>query len=473
MQPLIAQVRAPAARPGRRAPASSRRSAAPSTRSPASSAPARRRWRSSARRGASAQTDSTGAAARRNRHRQGAAGARASTRRSARAAAPFVSVNIAAVPDTLLEAEFFGVAPGAYTGADRKGRDGKFKLADGGTLFLDEIGDMPLGAAGQAAARAAGAARSSRWARNKVMRVDVRVIAATCRDLPAMVRDGQLPRRPVLPPQRAADPRAAAARAARRHRGAGRGAGRGHRAAQRPAAARARAPTRWRCWRAQRWPRQHPRAAQRAGAGDAMRSDSQRIDARAARSASCARPGIEQIAAAPMPRRAAPTAQARRAAALLRPLAEQVAELERQAIAAALAATGGNKLAAARLLGHLARHALRAAGTRCLKSRQLSEYQTICNCLNFRQSATGASQRKSFGINGWRRWHELCNIHALSQSKTGDNAMNRRTCVALAALAAAAFACPRPGPRPRKSRSPTSTARPARSRPTASRRRPA
>ena len=56
----------------------------------------------------------------------------------------FVSVNIAAVPDTLLEAEFFGVAPGAYTGADRKGRDGKFKLADGGTLFLDEIGDMPL-----------------------------------------------------------------------------------------------------------------------------------------------------------------------------------------------------------------------------------------------------------------------------------------------------------------------------------------
>jgi transcriptional regulator of acetoin/glycerol metabolism len=57
---------------------------------------------------------------------------------------PFVGVNIAAVPDTLLEAEFFGVAPGAYTGADRKGREGKFKLADGGTLFLDEIGDMPL-----------------------------------------------------------------------------------------------------------------------------------------------------------------------------------------------------------------------------------------------------------------------------------------------------------------------------------------
>ena len=64
---------------------------------------------------------------------------------SSRAAGPLVSVNIAAVPDTLLEAEFFGVAPGAYTGAERKGRDGKFKLADRGTLFLDEIGDMPLG----------------------------------------------------------------------------------------------------------------------------------------------------------------------------------------------------------------------------------------------------------------------------------------------------------------------------------------
>lgn len=62
---------------------------------------------------------------------------------SSRVSGPFVSVNIAAISDTLLEAEFFGVAPGAYTGADRRGRGGKFKLADGGTLFLDEIGDMP------------------------------------------------------------------------------------------------------------------------------------------------------------------------------------------------------------------------------------------------------------------------------------------------------------------------------------------
>jgi len=62
---------------------------------------------------------------------------------SARSVGPFVGLNIAAVPETLLEAEFFGVAPGAFTGADRKGREGKFRLAHGGTLFLDEIGDMP------------------------------------------------------------------------------------------------------------------------------------------------------------------------------------------------------------------------------------------------------------------------------------------------------------------------------------------
>ncbi|RQR24083.1 MULTISPECIES: sigma-54-dependent Fis family transcriptional regulator [unclassified Burkholderia] len=63
---------------------------------------------------------------------------------SARADKPFVAVNVAAIPDSLLEVELFGAAAGAYTGADRKGRIGKFELAHGGTLFLDEIGDMPL-----------------------------------------------------------------------------------------------------------------------------------------------------------------------------------------------------------------------------------------------------------------------------------------------------------------------------------------
>src|SRR5690606_25444283 len=63
---------------------------------------------------------------------------------SPRADRPFVGVNVAAVPENLLEAEFFGVAPGAYAGADRRTREGKFQLANGGTLFLDEVGDMPL-----------------------------------------------------------------------------------------------------------------------------------------------------------------------------------------------------------------------------------------------------------------------------------------------------------------------------------------
>jgi len=108
---------------------------------------------------------------------------------SPRAARPFVSVNIAAVPDTLLEAEFFGVAPGAYTGAERKGRDGKFKLADRGTLFLDEIGDMPL-ALQSKLLRVLQEQEIEPLGSNRVERVDLRVIAATSRDLSAMVADG-------------------------------------------------------------------------------------------------------------------------------------------------------------------------------------------------------------------------------------------------------------------------------------------
>jgi transcriptional regulator with PAS, ATPase and Fis domain len=108
----------------------------------------------------------------------------------ARAAQPFVGVNIAAVPETLLEAEFFGVAPGAYTGADRKARAGKFKLADRGTLFLDEIGDMPL-ALQSKLLRVLQEREVEPLGSNRVEPVDVRVIAATSRDLAAMVADGR------------------------------------------------------------------------------------------------------------------------------------------------------------------------------------------------------------------------------------------------------------------------------------------
>ena len=108
---------------------------------------------------------------------------------SARAARPFVAVNIAAVPDSLLEAEFFGVAPGAYTGAERKGRDGKFMAAEGGSLLLDEIGDMPL-ALQSKLLRVLQEREVEPLGSNRVQRIDVRVIAATSRDLAAMVAEG-------------------------------------------------------------------------------------------------------------------------------------------------------------------------------------------------------------------------------------------------------------------------------------------
>ncbi len=109
---------------------------------------------------------------------------------SARASRPFIAVNVAAIPDTLLEAEFFGVAPGAFTGADRRGRDGKFKLADGGTLFLDEIGDMPLALQGKLL-RVLQERELEPLGSNHVLRVDVRVIAASSVDLAQRVEEGR------------------------------------------------------------------------------------------------------------------------------------------------------------------------------------------------------------------------------------------------------------------------------------------
>lgn len=109
---------------------------------------------------------------------------------SPRSQRPFVSVSVAAIPDTLLEAEFFGVAPGAYTGADRSGRAGKFSLADGGTLFLDEIGDMPLPLQAKLL-RVLQEQEVEPLGSNRVQHVDVRVIAATSRDLDAEVEGGR------------------------------------------------------------------------------------------------------------------------------------------------------------------------------------------------------------------------------------------------------------------------------------------
>jgi len=108
---------------------------------------------------------------------------------SGRVDKPFVGVNVAAIPDNLLEAEFFGVAPGAYTGADRRTREGKFQLANGGTLFLDEVGDMPLPLQAKLL-RALQEGEIEPLGSNKVVSVDVRVIAATSRNLEAMIAEG-------------------------------------------------------------------------------------------------------------------------------------------------------------------------------------------------------------------------------------------------------------------------------------------
>ena len=107
---------------------------------------------------------------------------------SDRSEQPFVAVNLAAIPENLLEAEFFGVAAGAYTGADRN-RTGRFQLASGGTLFLDEVGDMPLSLQAKLL-RALQEGEVEPVGSSKVVPVDVRLIAATSRDLEAMVAEG-------------------------------------------------------------------------------------------------------------------------------------------------------------------------------------------------------------------------------------------------------------------------------------------
>lgn len=109
---------------------------------------------------------------------------------SPRAHKPLVSINMAAIPETLLEAELFGAAPGAYTGLDRKGRIGKFQLADGGTLFMDEMGDLPLSLQSKLL-RVLQDKEFEPLGANKVIRADVRIIAATSARLAQRVETGE------------------------------------------------------------------------------------------------------------------------------------------------------------------------------------------------------------------------------------------------------------------------------------------
>lgn len=264
---------------------------------------------------------------------------------SPRAGRAFVGVNMAAVPEALLEAEFFGVAPGAYTGADKKGREGKFKLADGGTLFLDELGDMPM-AVQVKLLRALQDGEIEPLGSNRLIRCDVRVVAATSRDLAQLVREGKfredlfyrlnvLPIRvPPLRERRSDIPLLVetlcediAARGANVHLEL--------------------LPPAQDLLAAQPW-RGNTRELRNVLEQLALRSDSPQIGAaqveQVLRDA-----GLDRIE----PALARPTAPAPTASADddLRPLPEQIAELEQRAIAAALARTGGNRVAAAKLLG--------------------------------------------------------------------------------------------------------------------------
>ncbi|MEI6732918.1 MAG: sigma 54-interacting transcriptional regulator [Comamonadaceae bacterium] len=264
---------------------------------------------------------------------------------SARAQRPFISVNIAAVPDTLLEAEFFGVAPGAYTGADRKGRDGKFRLAHGGTLFLDEIGDMPLVLQAKLL-RALQEGEIEPLGSNKLIPFDARVIAATSRDLTRLVREGSfredlfyrlnvLPIR--VPPLRERRDDIAALVEVLGEDMAWRN---GHQPPELSAEALA-------LLSAQVW-RGNIRELRNVLEQAMMRSDSNRI-AVFHLELVLRESGVEQLAVAPVAPSTEPAGPT--AAVGIVPLADQVAELERRAIALALTATRGNKVAAAQMLG--------------------------------------------------------------------------------------------------------------------------
>ncbi|MCW2249052.1 transcriptional regulator of acetoin/glycerol metabolism [Azospirillum fermentarium] len=116
--------------------------------------------------------------------------AKALHRSSVRAGKPFIAVNCAALPEALIESELFGYEPGSFTGATARGKKGLILEADGGTLFLDEIGDMPLSSQTRLL-RVLAEREVTPIGRTKAVSVDIRVIAATHRDLVDLVKAGR------------------------------------------------------------------------------------------------------------------------------------------------------------------------------------------------------------------------------------------------------------------------------------------
>jgi transcriptional regulator with PAS, ATPase and Fis domain len=110
---------------------------------------------------------------------------------SPRANGPFISINCGAIPETLLESELFGSDRGAFTGADRD-RPGRIEMASGGTLFLDEVGEMSARTQVEFL-RVLQERELRRLGGSRLIRVDVRVIAATNKDLQDEIRQGRFP----------------------------------------------------------------------------------------------------------------------------------------------------------------------------------------------------------------------------------------------------------------------------------------
>ena len=103
---------------------------------------------------------------------------------------PFIAINCAAIPENLLESELFGYENGAFTGARKNGKPGKFELANGGTIFLDEVGDLSLHLQPKLL-RVIEYGQIERIGGVKAIKLDVRIIAATNKDLEVMVQNGE------------------------------------------------------------------------------------------------------------------------------------------------------------------------------------------------------------------------------------------------------------------------------------------
>ena len=222
-----------------------------------------------------------------------------------------------------MESELFGHAQGAFTGASGA-RRGLFEEADGGTLFLDEIGDVGPKVQSQLL-RALQEGEIRRVGESAPVKVDVRVVAATNKDLKALVKEGQVPRGPALPARRGAPAPAAAARAAGGHSGAGGALRVAARARRRPAGG----------------------DGGRDGAADGVRLAGQRAAAGERGGAGAGAQRHRRAGAAGLP--GADRGRAEEAPGLAEDL-PSLAELSRRYAAHVLQHVGGNKSEAARLL---------------------------------------------------------------------------------------------------------------------------